>query len=73
MEDEIKKVNKKRQREERRDREKQATVGEMEKKTFARRFLWDTGMLLLFLCRRRRGDKCLIEDLRMGRGRCAGG
>lgn len=28
-----------------------------------RRFLWDTVMLLLFLCRSGRGDKCLIEDL----------
>lgn len=29
----------------------------------ARRFLWDAGMLLLFLYRERRGDKCLIEAL----------
>jgi len=37
------------------------TAGKMEKKPW--RFLWDSGMLLLFLSRRRRGDKCPIEDL----------
>lgn len=31
----------------------------------ARRFLWDIRMLMLFLYKERKGDKCLIEDLWM--------
>lgn len=62
LEDEIKRGNKKRQDEEGRE----AGLGREDGKKCARRFLWDSGMLLLFLCRRRRGDKCVIEAMGCG-------